>query len=607
MNRRSIALRACVIHVPVCWCILAALAPSVCLSQTFELSFSTYLSGSGMANGARAVAVDGQGNIYVSGGTSSSDFPTTPGAYDRTFDGSGTSAGNSGPMAAFVTKLSPSGQMIWSTLVGGPNHDRTYAIQVDGQGSVYIAGRAGEYFPTTPGVIQENFGGDTNPNVGYGKQDGFITKLSADGSQVLWSTYLGTQDGSFVRDMTIDGQGDVYVSMNGLSVASPYVTAGASQTTHGGNFDGFVGKISSDGTSVVWGSYLGGSDKDIVPSIRLDSTGHVLVDGSTSSTDFPVTPGAYQQTLRGSLDAFVAKFLPDGSDLVYATYLGGSGSDGAAGKHGLAVDAAGNAYVVGHTMSTDFPTTPGAMQTTNAGGLTGTWEQTADRFIAKLSPDGTQLLESTYLGGGARDGGEGIAVDDQGRVYMSGFSYSDDFPLTGDAIQAARAGLRDGTPFVLSADFAQAVFSSYMGGADEDNFRAIVLAPDGSFVIVGDTQSSDWPVLNALQGSSGGGGNDVIVVKFIPVIPGDANGDVHVTGADYTIWAANYDPNGPGGATLDMGDFTGDGYVTGADYTIWAANYEGVGGTPGLPEPCSMILLLAGAAFGLAAKRRRVG
>ena len=497
--------------------ILFASGPRTCMADSFELSFSTYLGGSGKANGARAVAVDGQGNIYISGGTSSPNFPTTPGAYDRTFDGSGTSAGNSGPMAAFVTKLSPSGQMIWSTLVGGPNHDRTYAIQVDSQGSVYIAGRAGEFFPTTPGAVQPNFGGDTNPNVGYGKQDGFITKLSADGSQVLWSTYLGTQDGSFIRDMTIDDQGNVYVSMNGLSVASPYVTAGAFQTTHGGNMDGFVGKISANGSSVVWGSYLGGSGKDIAPSIRLDSTGHVLVDGSTGSADFPVTPGAYQQTLRGSLDAFVAKFLPDGSDLVYATYLGGSGDDGAAGKHGLAVDVAGNAYVVGHTMSTDFPTTPGAMQTTHAGGLTGTWEQTGDRFIAKLSPDGAQLLASTYLGGGARDGGEGIVIDDQGRVYLSGFTYSDGFPLTADAIQTVRDGLRDGTPFVLSADFAQAVFSSYMGGNDEDNFRAIAMGSDGSFVIVGDTQSADWPVLNALQPSSGGGGNDVIVLKFTPV------------------------------------------------------------------------------------------
>lgn len=517
MSWKTMAVGTYVACVAVFLYILFASGPGTCLAGSSELSFSTYLGGTTGTDAARAVAVDAQGNIYVSGGTSAADFPTTAGAYDTTFDGSGTSAGNSGPMAAFVTKLSPSGQMIWSTYVGGPNHDRTYAIQVDGQGCVYIAGRAGEGFPTTAGVVQRNFGGDTNPVAAYGKQDGFITKLSADGSQVLWSTYLGAQDPSFIRDMTIDGQGNVYVSMNHLEVDSPHVTAGAFQTTRGGNWDSFVGKVSSDGTSVVWGSYLGGSGRDTTPSIRLDSTGHVIVDGSTNSTDFPVTPGSYQQNIRGSADAFVAKFLPDGSDLAYATYLGGSGDDGAAGKHGLAVDVAGNAYVVGSTMSTDFPTSPGAMQTTNAGGPTGTWQQTGDRFIAKLSSDGTQLLASTYLGGSARDGGEGIVVDDQGRVHLSGFTYSDDFPLTGDAIQTVRDGLRDGTPFVLSADFAQAVFSSYMGGNDEDSFRAIAIGPDGSFVIVGSTASLDWPVLNAYQPAFAGGSEDVIVLKFTAV------------------------------------------------------------------------------------------
>ncbi len=129
----------------------------------FKLSFSTFLSGSGRANGARAVAVDAEGNIYVSGGTSSPDFPTTPGAYSRKFDGSGTSAGNSGPVDAYVTKLTADGKMVWSTLVGGPNHDRTYSIRVDRKGCVYIAGPAGEGFPTTPGVVQEKFAGDTHP------------------------------------------------------------------------------------------------------------------------------------------------------------------------------------------------------------------------------------------------------------------------------------------------------------------------------------------------------------------------------------------------------------------------------------------------------------
>ncbi len=483
---------------------------------SFKLSFSTYLSGSGRANGPRAVAVDAEGNIYVSGGTSSRDFPTTPGAYSRKFDGSGRSAGNSGPVDAYVTKLTPEGRMVWSTLVGGPNHDRTYSIRVDRQGCVYIAGRAGEGFPTTKGVVQERFAGDNRPAVGYGPQDGFIAKLSADGSKVLWSTYLGSGDNSIIRDMVIDGEGNVYVSMIGVSVDSPYVTRGAFQTTRPGGPDGLVAKISSDGRRVLWASYLGGSGRDGATSIRLDGKGHVIVSGSTSSKDFPVTEGAYQRTLRGPGDAFVAKFAPDGSRLVYATYLGGSREDGGAGKHGLDVDAAGNAYVVGFTSSPDFPTTDRAFQAAYAGGRTGTWEQTGDRFIAKLSPDGRRLLAATYQGGDARDGGEGIAVDRHGQVYLSGFTHSTDFPVTARAPQARRAGRTDGTVSVLSPDFTRAVLSSYFGGRGEENLRAVATCPDGGFVIVGETGSADWPVLNALQPRGRGGGNDGVVLKFVP-------------------------------------------------------------------------------------------
>ena len=483
---------------------------------SFKLAFSTYLSGSGRANGARAVAVDAKGNIYVSGGTSSRDFPTTRGAYSRKFDGSGKSAGISGPFHAYVTKLTPDGKMVWSTLVGGPNHDRTYSIRVDRKGCVYIAGRAGEGFPTTPGVLQEKFAGDNKPAAGYGPQDGFITKLSADGSKVLWSTYLGSADCSIIRDMVIDEKGNAYVSMIGVSVDSPYITRGAFQTTRPGDRDGLVAKISSNGRRVVWASYLGGSGRDVIPSIRLDSKGHVIVSGSTSSRDFPVTDGAYQRTLRGPLDAFVAKFALDGSRLVYATYLGGSKEDGGAGKHGLDVDADGNAYVVGFTSSTDFPTTAGALQTTHGGGRTGTWQQTGDRFIAKLSPDGKRLLASTYLGGNARDGGEGIAADRHGQVYLSGFTYSTNFPVTANATRARRAGRTDGTLSVLSAGLTRAVLSSHFGGRGQENFRAVAVCPDGGFVIVGETSSADWPVLKALQPRSRGGGNDAVVLKFAP-------------------------------------------------------------------------------------------
>jgi hypothetical protein len=227
-----------------------------------------------------------------------------------------------------------------------------------------------------------------------------------------------------------------------------------------------------------------------------------------------VIDNAYQTVHAGSEDAFVAKFSPDGSKLMYSTFLGGSQSDGAAGKHGLAIDKEGHAYVVGFTSSPDFPITEGAFQIRYAGGLEGNWEQTGDRFITKISPDGKYLLASTFVGGNKRDGGEGIAVDDQGQVYLSSFSYSDDFPVNDDAMQRENAELPDGVAFILSADFSYAELSTYMGGSVNDGFRACAVGSDGNLIIVGSTNSPDWPVRNAMQSTFAGGKGDVIVVKF---------------------------------------------------------------------------------------------
>jgi hypothetical protein len=504
-------------------CIVARLKPAIAETMEkntkYEVAFSTYLGGSRGEDTARAVAVDREGYIYVTGGTQSPDFPVTDGALDTTFATGGTSLGSRGAMNVFVTKLDPSGSIVWSTYLGGPNYDRAYSVRVDEAGNVYIAGRAGDGFPTTPGVIQEKFAGDSNPPGAYGKQDGFITKLSPDGSEILWSTYFGDSGGSIIRDIDIDDNRNVYITLMGVSVPSQYITSGAFQTELSGGRDNVIAKLSSDGSHVIWASYLGGSRNDIVPSIRVDADGYVYVDGSTTSADFPVTENAYQTVQAGSEDAFVAKFRPDGSGLEYATFLGGSQSDGAAGKHGLAIDKMGHVYVVGFTSSSDFPTTAGAFQTRYAGGMKGNWEQTGDRFIAKISPNGNRLLASTFVGGDQRDGGEGIAVDDQGRVYLSSFTYSNDFPVNDDAMQRENAELPDGVAFILSADFSYAELSTYMGGSGNDNFRACAVGTDGSFVIVGSTNSRDWPVRNAMQPTFGGGNDDVIVVRFSPKNP----------------------------------------------------------------------------------------
>lgn len=506
-------------------CALVGLA-TLCGAEDYELAVSTYLGGTGREDTARAVAVDGQGNIFVAGGTRSADFPTTPNAYDRTYDGRGGSAGPSGPMDAFIMKLDPEGKIVWSTLLGGPNYDRIYTVRVDRQGFIYAAGRAGEGFPTTPGTVQPEFCGDSHQNGAYGKQDGFITKLSPDGSRVIWSTYFGTPGAAIIRDMDLDLEGNLYIVMIEVDEDCPHVTAGAFQAKRPGGRDSVIAKLSPDAGRVLWCSYLGGTGRDLAPSLRVGADGCPVVAGSTFSTDFPVTEQAYQRRSRGKQDAFVVKFAADGSRLLYSTLLGGADEDGAEGKHGLVLDKAGRACVAGFTSSADFPVTPDASQTRYAGGTTGDWRHTGDRFVAILSADGSRLDASTLIGGGMRDGGEGIDIDGAGRILLGGMTYSADFPVTANALQRTYRGVSDersqlwgggdATVILFSPDLKHTLFSTYLGGSGEDLFRACAFTAQDELVLVGYTTSRDWPLKNAMQSKPSGGPDEIVVTKLRP-------------------------------------------------------------------------------------------
>lgn len=439
-----------------------------------QIAFSTYFGGSKKEQ-LRDVEIDSTGNIYITGGTESPDFPTTAGAYDRTFNGWHD---------VYVVKLDPSGNIIWSTFLGGSNYDRAYAIEVDSLGYVFVAGRAGAGFPTSAGTVQPNFGGDVNQNSAYGKQDGFITKLSQDGSQVMWSTYFGDDGRRIIRDMVIDDAGNVYVGLIEGIRPNPHITQEAFQTTPQGGKDGLIAKLSSDGAQVLWATYLGGSSDDVSTiAVRVDDLGYVYTVGATKSTDIPTSEGAYDTTFNGEQDVYVAKLTPDGSNLVYGTYLGGSQKDGSAGTHGLAVDTQGNAYVAGYTFSANFPTTPGSFQTSFGG--------VHDLFVSKLSMDGSQLLASTFVGGSAGDGNEGIVVDGGSNVYLTGRTASRNFPLTYDAIQSTyKDGGRswwegDGYFVKLSPDFSKLLYSTYIGGSGGDAGRAAAVDSNGNFYLGG--------------------------------------------------------------------------------------------------------------------------
>lgn len=479
--------------------------------DSMMLVFSTYVGGKTFEQ-IRDITCDREGNVYVTGGTQSADFPTTPGAYQRTFRTGGGSLGSSGPMDVFVVKYSPAGQLLWSTLLGGPNYDRAYAMEVDDSGYVYLGGRAGEGFPTTAGVLQEVFGGDTSGLGAYGKQDGFLAKISPDGSHLVWATYFGRQDGGIIRDMDIDTGGAVYLVQPGVRGPHPHVTSGAYQTAYAGGGDVVVAKVSRDASRVVWATCYGGSGDDGGgPSVRVTRSGETVIVGSTSSRDLPVSPGAYDVTYNGgSNDLCVAKFSADGSALVYGTYLGGSGNEGVE-THNLAVDDDGNAFVTSGTNSTDYPITPGAFQSSFGGGG-------GDTFISKISSDGSALLGSTYVGGALGDFSQGIFVFPDRSVVIGGTTQSVNFPVTSTAPQKSNAGPGDFFIFVLKADFSAPRFASYWGGSLEDDGRTLWADARGNIYAAGQTRSRNWPLLAAAQPvlADTAGRDDGCLAKFSP-------------------------------------------------------------------------------------------
>jgi uncharacterized protein (TIGR03437 family) len=493
---------------------VVVLPPTQIQSQSIALpgvTFSTLFGGS-QEDTVRDVAVDSQGYVYVAGGTASPDFPTTAGAFSRTLNPgtSNRSFGSARPMDVFVAKFTPDGELVWSTLLGGPNYDRAYAIEVDAQGFVYVGGRAGEGYPTTSGAVQTQFGGDDRPNPLYGKQDAFATKISPDGSQLVWSTYFGGPGLEIARDLALDSSGNVYLGLASVGGDLPHISPGSFQTTRKG-VDGGVAKISSDGRRVLYATYLGGSGEDgETPSIRIDSSGSAYVLMGVGSSDAPVTPGAFSTSYNGgNRDMLLSKLSPDGSSLVYSTFIGGSGYEGTE-THGLALDTEGNAYIAVLTGSPNMPVTPNAFQKTYVGGGPPyPW----DGYVAKISKDGSTLLAGTYIGGKGREDTEGIAVDFMGNVWLGGGTDAPDFPIKASSAQRSVAGGRDAFMAALSTDLSTLLYSTYLGGGSGDAERSLAVDAQGAILCVGSSSSRDFPSNGPGQRTYGGGDSDGFITK----------------------------------------------------------------------------------------------
>lgn len=422
------------------------------------LIYSTYLGGNGY-DACNAMAVDSSGNAYVTGCTYSSTFPHTSSAYHTSLNGASD---------AFVTKISPAGDaLVYSTFLGGSGGEEGYGIAVDSQGCAYVTGYTDSSDFPTLNPLQASRSGDT---------DSFVTKLSASGSALVYSTYLGYAYDDSGNAIAVDGLGNAYIAGE---TYSPDALANV-----------LVSKINANG-SLGYKISLGGTGNDVGRGIAVDNTGNAYVTGYTKSNDFPISTNAIQTRLRGISNAFLAK-IDGAGNRVYSTFLGGSGSDEG---NSIALDNAGKAYLTGITRSPDFPL-KNQLQAALQGG--------SDAFVTKIDLANTAVVYSTYLGRSYDDEGTGIAVDQTGAAYLTGWT-AVPVPPDAPAMFPTDAFVARVNPAGNNLDFYY-----LLGGSDNDWGNGIALDQAGNIYVTGETSSVDFPISYALQASLNGAANGFI-------------------------------------------------------------------------------------------------
>ncbi len=492
------------------------------------LVYSTYLGG-GAGESGKGIAVDASGNAYVTGSTSSSNFPTKN-PFQAAFGGGSD---------VFVAKLDTTGSLIYSTFLGGSGDESGKGIAADPLGNAYITG-----FTNAPNFPKQN---PFQPALG-GANDAFVVKLDPTGSALVYSTFLGGTLDDFGNGIAVDSLGNAYATGNTLSTNFP--TKNPLQPALGGASDAFVAKLDPTGSALVYSTFLGGTLDDFGNGIAVDSLGNVYATGNTLSTNFPTASPLQancQSCANGQGNAFVAKLNAAGSALMYSTYLGGSGngSDGDFGN-GIAVDASNSAYVTGFTSSQDFPLASPIQATLlpqtctfDYFGYTYTIPCSNTAFVTKLNPSGSALLFSTYLGasGGNLEYGSGIAVDGAGSAYVTGRATSN-FLLTPGAIQlvsgggddafVAKINLNDAPGFSLDR-FNLNFSDEGVGGTTQP--QTITLANTGSatLTIASIVPSGDFAETNNCGGSLAGGTACTINVTFTPTAAGVRTGNITIT------------------------------------------------------------------------------
>jgi hypothetical protein len=459
-----------------------------------------------------SVAVDGAGNVFVAGYTASGstieNFPTTPGVYDGSHNGGSD---------VFVSKFDKDlTTLLASTFIGGAVDEVDPSLAIDDNGDVYVAGVTSSFnFPTTPGAYDRGWNG---------QNDVFVSKLDNDLATLSASTCLGRTGNDWGYSLVIDENGNVFVSGTTTSTNFPTTPGAYDGGYNGGSTsyagDIFISKLSGDLSALLASTFIGGSGadgSDRCAAVALDGKGNVYLTGNTFSTDFPTTPGAYDETYNGGdMDSFVSKLDTALTTLHSSTFLGGSDVEMC---YTVALDGGGNVYVASHNGSANFPTTTGAYREAYDGGYGAT--------VSKLDGDLSTLVASTFLGGSSNDAPQSLSLDDSGDVYVAGFSGSSDFPTTPGALLESNSGAYDAFVSKFDSDLVTLLASTFLGGDADEWIRSMTLDADDNVLVAGWAFSSDFPTTSGAYDESYNGGETAWVGgdAFVSKLDGDLSAD----------------------------------------------------------------------------------
>jgi len=458
----------------------------------YELIIDPFLASTFMGDGGNdwgnAIAVDENGDVFITGYAWSDNFPTTAGSYSEAFNG---------VKDAYVSKFTNDlSTLLAATFIGGSSWDNGLSLIVDSNGEVILSGATGSAnFPIAGAAYDNTYNGGSN--------DVFVCKLDNELSSIIVSTFIGGGDDDYGYGLALDQTGNVFVT--GRTESSDYPANGGFDNTFNGGFeDVFVSKLNNGLSSLLASTYIGGSTDEGADAIIVDDAGNVFISGFTYSDDFPTAGMAYDSTHNGSGDIFVAKFNNNLSILSSSTFIGGSNFEE---SHAMALDSAQNVFIAGYTGSTEYPSTPGVYD--------DTFNENHDAIITKLDNGLSNILASTFIGGTSDDDCYGLVIERAENVFITGISFSTDYPMTASAFDDTHNGERDIFFSRFSFDLSELLESTYLGGADNDWALGLAIDDTGSVFIGGGTYSGDFPMVGIPYDDSYNGKEDAIIAKIV--------------------------------------------------------------------------------------------